>query len=119
MVPLDRNGKLLAEVLTGAEIVRIEEFHDRPEFGEPILHRCAGQSDSMPGVEAAYSFGLLGAFVFDILCLVKHNIFPLNRRKMLLVAQREGIRGDNDIMLFRFFSKCFVSEPFRPVMDHD
>ncbi len=44
-VPLDRDRVAGAEAFGGSEQARVEEVHDRPQLGEPVLHRCPGQRD--------------------------------------------------------------------------
>ncbi len=72
----------------------------------------------MPGVERFYGLGLLGGFVFDVLCLVDDDVFPLDGVKVFFVAQGEGIGGDDDVVLFCFFCKGRAGEPLVAVVDH-
>src|SRR5205807_7611983 len=119
MVLLNGNAKLLTKICTGSQIVWIQKIHDRPQFGEPVLYGCSCQSNSMPGIEAAYCSGLLGTLILYILRLIQHNVFPLNRRKMLLITQGKGIRSDYNIVLSCLFPERLIRKPFRPVMNHD
>ncbi len=41
--PLDRAGEVAAELRLAAKIAGVQEAHDAPKLGEPVLHRGAGE----------------------------------------------------------------------------
>ena len=69
-VSLDRDRDPAPEVGGGTKQARIQEVHDRPELGEPVLDRGAGESHPAGCLEAAHRLGLLGGGVLDVLGLV-------------------------------------------------
>ena len=54
-VALDGDGEALPEAFGAAEHAGVEEVHDRPQLGQPVLHRGAGERDAVPGAQPADS----------------------------------------------------------------
>ena len=72
-VALDRHGETPAELTALPEVAGVAELHDRPQFGEPVLHRRARQGDPSGGVERPDRRRLLGGRVLDVLRFVEHD----------------------------------------------
>ena len=98
-MPLDRNGVAGAELVRGPEQAGIEEVHQRPQFGQPVLHRGPGQRDSLPGAQPPHRPGRLGQAVLHRLRLVQHDPPPLVAGQFLDVPGRGGVRGDHEVGL--------------------
>ena len=58
---LDRLGVAMAEALARSEHAGVDPVEDRPQLGEPILDRRAGEGDALPGAAAGARPWLLGS----------------------------------------------------------
>ena len=96
-VALDRDRELGAELLGRAEQARAGELHDRPQVGQPVLDRRAGQRDPGLGGQGAHRLGLAGGRVLDVLRLVADHPGPPNLAELLLVPGGQRVGGDHQV----------------------
>ena len=82
---LDRSRPHLAEGGARAEQPGRRPVEDRPQLGQVVLHRGAGQRDPAPRLDGAQVAGGRGGGVLDVLRLVGDDEVPRDRRR--------GLRG--------------------------
>ena len=96
-VPLDRDRVPLPEPLGRPEQARVGEVHDRPQLGQPVLHRRPGQRDPGRGGQRADRPGLLGGVVLDVLRLVADHPGPVHLAERGLVPGGHAVGGDDQV----------------------
>ena len=96
---LDGTSEPLPEVGSLPEVPRVAEFHDGPQFGQPVLHRRTRQCNATRGLEGTDGRSLLGGRILDVLCLVEHDTMPVDRIEAVLVPNHEGVGGDEPEVL--------------------
>ncbi len=89
--------EFLFEALEAAQITRDEEVVDRPEFGEVVFHRGAGEGQSVAGGELFDGVGAFGGNVFDVLRLVQDYPFKFFFLEGRDVVQHHRVRDDEEL----------------------
>ena len=115
-VTLNGQGELGPEVLLRPQIARIQEVHDRPQLGEAVLHRGAGEGQAEVGREATHGLGLLGRRVLDVLRLVQDDLAPAHLRQQVRVAAHQAVAGDDHVVLLSLIQEILTARPPSPVM---
>ena len=115
----DWDGEALAEFAGAAKQAGVEHVHDRPELGEMVLDRRAGERDAARGNKRPNGDARSGRGILDLLRFVEGDAVPADLRELLLVAMGQGITGDDDIVPCRGFSKDFAAHALRAVMEED
>ena len=113
-VPLDGDGEARPEPLGGAEDARVEHVHDRPELGEAVLHRGAGERDAVPGPEPADGTGRQRAGVLHRLGLVEHEAVPVDLGEVVGVAGGGRVGGDQQVRVCRGRAQVLAAGPPGP-----
>ncbi|MDQ0648340.1 hypothetical protein QFZ53_002536 [Microbacterium natoriense] len=73
------------------------ELQERPQLGEAVLHRRAGDGIGHVGAERGDRPMQLRLRVLDELRLVEDEPRPLDRSELLLVETRHGVRAHHDV----------------------
>ena len=119
LVAFDGQGKTLAEPGLRAQEPRIEELHDGPQFGQPILHRRAGQGDTVVGrLKLADGLRLLGLGILDVLRLVEDHVAPGHLPQILHVPPRQAVGADNHVVLLGGGHELLTAGAITAVMHH-
>ncbi len=113
---LDRDRVPLAEPVARPEQPRVGELHDRPELGEVVLHRGAGEREFTGGRNGPYGLGLPGRAVLQRLGLVTDDPAPLDGLQRVDVPQRRPIRGQHQIGLLHGLDQILIPVPAGAVM---
>src|SRR5215467_4685212 len=87
------NGALVAFLkrLTSTEQPAIQKVQLTPEFIEPILDRCPGQSQTEVGPQAISSPGYLTVRVFNGLRLIEHYRVPGGLCQRVCIEAQDGV----------------------------
>jgi hypothetical protein len=96
-VPLDGDRVAGAEAVGGAQQPGVEHVHDRPQLGEPVLDRGAGERHPVLGDEPADGPRMAGPAVLDGLGLVEHEPAPGDPFQLVGVAGGGGVGGDDEV----------------------
>lgn len=96
VVPFDRLGDHPAEMVQRTEQARRRPVQDRPQLGEPVLHRGAGQRHPRAGFDAAQRLRRRGQRILHMLGLVRSDETPLERGERFVTA-RYAIRREHDL----------------------
>src|SRR5215813_12330170 len=87
------NGALVAflKCLTSTEQPAIQKVQLTPEFIEPILHWCPGQSQTKVGPQAISRPGYLTVRVFNGLRLIEHHRVPGGLCQRVCIQAQDGV----------------------------
>ena len=96
-VPLDRLGVPLPERGGRAEQAGVGELHQRPQVGQPVLHRGTGDRDPVPGRQRPDGARLPGGGVLDGLRLVDDQPVPVDLGQRVGVAGGDRVRGEHQV----------------------
>ncbi len=118
-VTLDGDGEPLAEGLLRTQHARVEELHDRPEFGQAVLDRRAGHGDAPLGGDGPDALRGAGGAVLDLLCLVEDQPAPGHRGQQLLVAGGQAVGRQHQVHRPGVAGEGLPGEPVGPVVDVD
>jgi hypothetical protein len=94
---LDGSDVLIAEPSSGREQPGCREGQQRPELGQAVLHRRAGDREGHVGTQIAGGTVRLRLAVLHELGLVEHQSRPLDARELRLVEAEERVRRDHQI----------------------
>ena len=114
---LNGNGELLPEFSRRSQISRIQKFHDRPEFGQAILDRGAGQGGPALRLEHADHLRLLGRRVLDVLRFIQHHPMPGHAAERFLIATHQPVGRDDNILSADDRIKLLTNRPVGSVAD--
>jgi hypothetical protein len=107
------------ELLAGAQHPRVEEVHDRPQLGQPVLDGSSGQGDPVARAQPFRRFRGLRQAVLDRLGLVQHHPPPLVTGEFLDVTGRGGVGGDDQVGLAQLAAELFPTQALRPMVRVD
>ena len=116
IAPLDRHRVPLAELLGRAEQARVGELHDRPQLGQPVLHRRPGQGDPGRGRQGPDRPGLPGGVVLDVLRLVADHPGPAHLGERGLVPGGHAVRGEDQVRIAQRRGERLALQPVRTVV---
>ena len=94
---VDRARVALLELVERAEEAGAHEVEDRPDLGEAVLDRRAGQREAAIGLEALRRARRRAERVLDVLRLVEDRVAEIELREDLLVAAEERVARDDDV----------------------
>ena len=120
-VSFDGAAEALAERPRAAEQTGVEDLHDRPQLGQPILDRGAGQRHPAGRGNRPNRPGLSGAGVLDLVGLVEHKPTPADLGERVAVQADERVRGEHHIVRGGPFDegRLVRKKPRRAVVNHD
>ena len=85
--------------LRAAQQAGVDRVHDRPELGEPVLHRRARERHAVLGVEPADRARRPRPVVLHQLGLVEHHPPERRRGQGVDVAHERPVGGDQEVVL--------------------
>jgi hypothetical protein len=83
---LDRLAVPVAELFPAAQQARVDRVEDRPQLGEAVLDRRAGEGELLAGRQPAGRPRRVSGRVLDHLGLVEHDRRPVDRGEVVEVA---------------------------------
>jgi len=93
----DGGGIALAELPAAAQQARVEQVHDRPQVGEPVFHRGAGERQLEARRQRGHGLDAFGGGVFQRLRFVQHQRGPFACGKGLGVDLRQRVTGNHQV----------------------
>ena len=75
----------------------VDGVEDRPQVGQPVLDRRAGEGELLAGGQGAHGLGRVGGGVLDQLRLVGDDGRPVDGAEVLDVAGQQPVRGDDEV----------------------
>ena len=115
----DRDGEALAEFAGAAKQAGVEHVHDRPELGEMVLDRRAGERDAARGNKRPNGDARGGGWILDLLRFIEGDAVPVDLRELVLIAMGQCVAGDDDIMPGGGVGEDFAAHALRAVMEED
>ena len=93
-----RVAEPVRELLPGAEDVRHEEVHERPQLHEVVLQRRAREQQAALRVEVEQRLPALGLEVLDVVRLVQDHVVPPLPPECARVLHDQLVGGDADVV---------------------
>ena len=94
---VDGTRVTLLELVERAEQAGADEVEDRPDLGEAILDRRAGEREAALGLEALGGARRGAERVLDVLRLVEDRVAEIELGEELLVATEQRVARDHDV----------------------
>src|SRR5947208_670699 len=94
-VAFDGDSDLAPEAFERSKEPRIQVLRDRPQLGQPVLDRRAGECDAETGAESTGGPGGARGGVLDVLRLVESRHRPVDGAQDFRVAAEEAVGGDD------------------------
>jgi len=99
---LDRGTEHAGKAFGIAEQSRHQKGELRPQLAEMVLHRRAGETQPMTGVEATDQLRRLRGGILDRLRFVKHGHVPCDRQQTVGVARQQRVGRHHQIGIVDF-----------------